>query len=64
MAGKWKEVKFIGNLDARAVNADWIKLLSRDVDVNGEEIPTRFDEEAAERGETFTPIRDRDGEED
>jgi len=38
-------------------------MLQRDVDTEGKEVPTRFDREAEERGEKFTPLLERDDEE-
>jgi len=54
---------YIGNIDALPENEDWLKMLTRDVGTDGKPIPTRFDIEAEERGEKFTPLLERDDEE-
>jgi len=60
---KWQRVRFIGNLDRLPENEDWIKRVRRDIGTDGKKIPTRFDREAAERGEWSVTLRERSGEE-
>jgi len=56
---KKRVIRLPQDVFARPENEDWLKKIGRDVDTEGNPIPTIFDTEAEKRGEKFRTVRER-----